>query len=124
MHKNLIKIAIVDDSKTMLLTLKAMLNGLGYQNTETFSSARLAFDEIKKDSSAYHCVLTDLNMPELDGMAFIRQLGEIGFNGGVAIVQKWMNVLSRWPLTLLKFIKSGLLAICQSLLALNKLKWC
>lgn len=88
MHKNLIKIAIVDDSKTMLLTLKAMLNGLGYQNTETFSSARLAFDEIKKDSSAYRCVLTDLNMPELDGMAFIRQLGEIGFNGGVAIVSE------------------------------------
>ncbi|MDE3270500.1 EAL domain-containing response regulator [Pseudoalteromonas sp. G4] len=88
MHKNLIRIAIVDDSKTMLLTLKAMLNGLGYPNIETFSSARLAFGIVEKDVNAFHCILTDLNMPEYDGMAFIRQLGEIGYPGGVAIVSE------------------------------------
>ncbi|WP_372768460.1 EAL domain-containing protein [Pseudoalteromonas sp.] len=88
MEKNLIKIAIVDDSKTMLLTMKAMLNGLGYQNIEIFPSARLAFAIIENDVNAFHCILTDLNMPELDGMAFLRKLGKIGFLGGVAIVSE------------------------------------
>lgn len=88
MHKNLVKIAVVDDSKTMLLTLKAMLNGLGYTNVETFTSARLAFGIVERDIHAFHCILTDLNMPEFDGMAFIRKLGEVGYPGGVAIVSE------------------------------------
>lgn len=88
MHLNLIKIAIVDDSKTMLLTLKAMLNGLGYSNIETFSSARSAFRVLENDINGFHCILTDLNMPEVDGMEFIRKLGEIGYAGGVAIVSE------------------------------------
>ena len=88
MRKNLLKIAVVDDSKTMLLALNAMLNGLGYTQVETFSSARLAFDFVKTDLSSFHCILTDLNMPEYDGMEFIRELGEIGYQGGVAIVSE------------------------------------
>lgn len=86
--KKSMKVAVVDDSKAMLITIQAMLQAAGYTHIELFSSARLAFELVKTNKDCFHCILTDLNMPEYDGMAFIRQLGEVGFEGGVAIVSE------------------------------------
>lgn len=79
-------IAVIDDSRAMLVVIKTMLAELGFNNVSTSTSATKALKIISKEPSRYDVVLTDLNMPEMDGMELIRQLGEISYKGGVIIV--------------------------------------
>lgn len=88
MKREEIRLAIVDDSKAITLALCALLTQLGYKNVKSYQSAQIAFNEIEKDKNCFDCVFTDLNMPEMDGMAFIRKLGEINYKGAIVIVSE------------------------------------
>lgn len=88
MNRDKIRLAIVDDSKAITLALEALLTQLGYKNITSYQSAQLVFNDIERDKSCFDCVFTDLNMPELDGMALIRKLGEINYKGAIVIVSE------------------------------------
>ncbi|MDD1794752.1 EAL domain-containing protein [Enterovibrio sp. ZSDZ42] len=85
MHKER-RILIVDDSIAILALVEGMLKELGYRDVTSFSSPTQVIDELHKFPTKYDIVLTDLNMPEIDGMGVIRELGKIDFKGGVCIM--------------------------------------
>ena len=65
------KIAIVDDEKDMRLSITQWLALSGY-DTESFAKAEDALAAIGPDYPGI--VITDIKMPGMDGMQFLRQL--------------------------------------------------
>ncbi|WP_028024091.1 EAL domain-containing response regulator [Enterovibrio calviensis] len=80
------RILIVDDSIAILALVEGMLRELGYSDVTRFSSPVEAIEELQHFPTKYDIVLTDLNMPEIDGMGVIRELGKMDFKGGVCII--------------------------------------
>ncbi|EGU60394.1 putative diguanylate phosphodiesterase [Vibrio nigripulchritudo ATCC 27043] len=80
------QIVVIDDSQAILMVMKTMLLELGFANVVTSSNPRKALDLIRNHPEKYSAVFTDLNMPDIDGMEVIRQLGESRFSGGVCII--------------------------------------
>lgn len=65
------KILIVDDDKNMTRTLKDILVFSGFEAEETFSGK----DALSRISEAsYDCILSDVKMPEMDGMALHQKI--------------------------------------------------
>ncbi len=83
-----LQIVVIDDSRSILEYFSNLLITLGYENIHTFSSPIEALNTIKASPQKYDLIFTDLNMPELDGMGLIRELGKIHFNGGVCIISE------------------------------------
>ncbi|MBE1275233.1 EAL domain-containing protein [Enterovibrio baiacu] len=79
-------ILVIDDTESMIIMIESVLSQLGYNNVDSFTQPQLALDAVKQNPKKYDVVLTDLNMPEIDGMGVIRELGDLGFRGGVCIV--------------------------------------
>lgn len=64
------QILIVDDSSTLRTMVKICLKGLPYDVTEA-ENGRHAMELL--EAKSYDLILTDLNMPELDGFGFIEK---------------------------------------------------
>ncbi len=76
-------ILTVDDSASMRQMVKLTLSGAGYRVIE-------AEDGVKgletARASGVDMVLTDLNMPGMDGLSLIRELRKLGTYTGVPII--------------------------------------
>lgn len=77
------KILIVDDSMSIRQMVEATLKGAGYQ-VETAEDGQAALDKCKV--TRYDFVLTDQNMPRMDGLTLIKNLRSMGSYRGVPIV--------------------------------------
>jgi len=64
------KIMLVDDSMTLLMSMQGILKREGFDVT-TASSGQLALQKI--DAFKPDLIITDLNMPGMDGIEFIRE---------------------------------------------------
>jgi len=65
-----VKILTVDDSSTMRRIIKNTLNRIGYEDV---IEAEHGIDGLSK-MAGVELVLTDWNMPEMDGLAFVKAL--------------------------------------------------
>ncbi len=65
------RILTVDDSASILQVEKVVLGGAGYEVVQAADGAE-ALDEL--DGQKLDLVLTDLNMPRVDGVALIRAI--------------------------------------------------
>jgi len=68
-------ILLVDDSMAMRQTVKNVLGGVGYNNVHVASNGKEALDKIRdatKTGTMYKVIFLDWNMPEMDGLAFLR----------------------------------------------------
>jgi two-component system chemotaxis response regulator CheY len=65
-----LKILTVDDSSTMRRIIKNTLNRIGYDDVE---EANDGMDGLNK-MDGVELVLTDWNMPEMDGLTFVKAL--------------------------------------------------
>jgi two-component system chemotaxis response regulator CheY len=65
------KILVVDDSPFMLKVIGDMLTNLSYEVT-TVDSGRLACQ--KAESTRFDMIISDMNMPVMDGIEFTRQI--------------------------------------------------
>jgi two-component system chemotaxis response regulator CheY len=73
----------VDDSASMRQMVKLTLAGAGYDIIEACDGK----DALTKAGSAVvHMVLTDLNMPNMDGLTLIRELRKLPSYRGVPII--------------------------------------
>ncbi len=79
---------VVDDSKSILNVMSALLTGLGVSSCQCVGSGSEALELIKKQGASYQLIFVDLNMPEMDGMELIRLLSKEGFLGGVVILSQ------------------------------------
>jgi two-component system chemotaxis response regulator CheY len=76
-------ILTVDDSASLRQAIKIALSGEGYSVTEAADGAEgLA----KAEASPFALIITDLNMPVMDGLTMIRQLRSRPGHAGVPIL--------------------------------------
>ncbi|MBE0366768.1 EAL domain-containing response regulator [Pseudoalteromonas sp. MMG013] len=85
------KIMVVDDSQAILMVMQAILTELGIADITCCNNAKQALQNVQQAPFQYDAIFTDLNMPDMDGMELIRQLGELKFSGGVAIISEMDN---------------------------------
>lgn len=69
------KILAVDDSATMLQTISIALEGIGYEVTTALNGAEGV--EVLNRGEKFSAVITDLNMPKMDGISFIAEARKI-----------------------------------------------
>jgi len=80
------RILVLDDDAFILKIVSHTLRRLGYDQVVTMGSAAQALTLLRDDGDAFDFVLCDLNMPEMDGIEFLRELADRGFAGGVALI--------------------------------------
>lgn len=73
----------VDDSASMRQLVKLTLGGAGYTVVEASDGAD-GLDQAR--SAAVDLVVTDLNMPRMDGISLIRELRKLASYKGVPII--------------------------------------
>ena len=71
MEKNNIRILVVDDEEDILQALKTHLEIDGYY-VDVASSALTALE--KMEEQAFHIILTDINMPKMDGLELLEKI--------------------------------------------------
>jgi EAL domain-containing protein (putative c-di-GMP-specific phosphodiesterase class I) len=81
-----IKVLVLDDEPFMLGLLERILRQLGMAQVVTFRSAYEALYEMDQSESAPDLILLDLSMPDMDGVEFLRQLGERHYEGALILV--------------------------------------
>ena len=76
-------VLLVDDSTTLLMSMKAILEKAGYAvETATGGDAALKKLATLKPS----ILITDLNMPGMAGIEFVRHLVEINYTGSLILI--------------------------------------
>jgi two-component system chemotaxis response regulator CheY len=66
------KILVVDDFSTMRRIVKNILRQLGFENVEEAEDGGQAYDKVKEGGFGF--VITDWNMPNVDGLAFLQNV--------------------------------------------------
>lgn len=83
--RSLIRILVLDDESFMLKLLAHMLTGLGYRAVTTCDNGPAALDLVDA-ANRPDLILMDLNMPEMDGIEFVRRLVERQYTGSLILV--------------------------------------
>jgi NADH:ubiquinone oxidoreductase subunit E len=78
-----IKILVVDDESVVVRSCERVLKSEGY-STEGVLSAKEAI--LKMEQSTYHLVLTDLKMPDIDGITLIRWIKREKPDTGIVVI--------------------------------------
>lgn len=81
-----IKILIVDDDTFILKVLAKMLNNQGYKSVDTSDNGLDALTKIDHADTCPDLILLDLNMPNMDGIEFVRHLVERQYQGSLVLV--------------------------------------
>lgn len=86
MEKSTVRILVLDDEPFMLKLLAHMLANLGFTQVTTCDSGRAALESFDSPNSPPNLILLDLNMPEMDGVEFVRHLVERHYTGSLALI--------------------------------------
>ena len=73
-----LKILVVDDEAFVLKLTVRILAKLGLDDVVTASNGLVALDEIDNAALPFDVIICDLNMPEMDGIAFMRHAADNG----------------------------------------------
>jgi len=76
---------VVDDDEFVLDVYEDLLQNLGYQNVEKARNGNIALGKLISTEDHYDILICDLNMPEMNGIEFLRQLDECEFGGSLII---------------------------------------
>lgn len=108
-------ILLVDDHPFVLASEAQRLQSMGFSRVGTATGAESALALIRTDPHAVDVLISDLNMPGMDGMEFLRILSDEGFSGGVIllsgegqrVLQAVQKLLERGPLRFLGALEKG-----------------
>jgi len=92
-------VAVIDDDKATCLAVARLLTATGYR-VRTFTTARDYLDDV--DAAAPSCVLVDIRMPDVDGLALVRAMRE----GGIEAPTVFMTASGHVP-TAVEAMKEG-----------------
>ena len=76
---------IVDDDPIFLAVTEGIVASLGFTNVLTAVSASDGLNALTVARHSFRLIILDLNMPGIDGLAFLREASSLGFAGGVII---------------------------------------
>jgi len=78
-------ILIVEDEPFILKLMKRQLNNYGSNNIDVATDGKEAIDKLD-DNNNYDLIISDLNMPNIDGIELMRRLSDRRYNGGIILV--------------------------------------
>lgn len=84
LEKSAVRILVLDDESFMLKLLNRMLSNLGFTNITLCDNGRAALERIAETGP--NLILLDLNMPEMDGIEFVRHLVERHYAGSLVLI--------------------------------------
>ena len=79
-------VLIIDDDKFILNQLKLYFSDMGVLNVQLEDSAVSALLYLSDNNIHVDLIITDLNMPYIDGISFMRSLSEKSYSGFLAFV--------------------------------------
>lgn len=75
---NRVRILVVDDEEVILKAFsRLMLSKKNQYKPSFYSQPREALNAIKADPKRYHIVITDIRMPDMDGLTFVESIRQI-----------------------------------------------
>lgn len=77
---------LVDDDTFMLKTITRQLQKLGIEDIHSTDCAQKALKLLSDRTHPIQIVITDLNMPGMDGIQLLRHLGSLNFKVGVILI--------------------------------------
>jgi EAL domain-containing protein (putative c-di-GMP-specific phosphodiesterase class I)/CheY-like chemotaxis protein len=80
------RVLIVDDDTFICRLLERQLKSLGLTNVIACDRARIAVEHLEQGPAEVDLILCDLQMPEMDGIEFIRHLVHLGYRGALVLV--------------------------------------
>ncbi len=80
-----IKLLLLDDDYIMHRVTTVMLNDLGISNVLNAMSGSEALKILEDKGDVIDVVICDLNMPEMDGVEFIRHLARLNYQGSLIL---------------------------------------
>lgn len=80
------RILVLDDEPFMLKVIVRTLTTLGFSRIEGCDSGAKALERIGDPDAPPDIILCDLNMPVMDGLAFIRNLVDLSFAGSIVLI--------------------------------------
>jgi len=80
------KILIIDDEPFVLKLLQRQLTNLTDAEVTPYASARAALAEVEADASRISLIFCDLQMPEMDGIEFVRELVALNYDKGLVLI--------------------------------------
>lgn len=84
--KQIQSVLIVDDDPTQVAILTSYFASLDVNVIQGETDPLSAMQRIESDPSAFDTIVSDIQMPGMDGIEFIRHLSESGFNGKLALI--------------------------------------
>jgi len=85
-NKSDLSILVVDDEPYILGMAVHILNQLGHEQIETASNGNSALSKLTANDAPFDIIICDLNMPEMDGLEFMRSANDSGFEGGMILL--------------------------------------
>lgn len=82
-------ILLVDDEEVLLYTIRRMMARLGYR-VEAFSSPSLALHAFRANPENYDLVVTDMMMPEMNGVELITALRDVRADFPAMMISSYM----------------------------------
>ncbi|TAN49769.1 MAG: EAL domain-containing protein [Methylococcaceae bacterium] len=86
LEKSTVKILVLDDEPFMHKLLARMLANLGFTAVTTCDSGAIALASLDSPDTPPDLILLDLNMPEMDGVEFVRHLVDRNYSGSLILV--------------------------------------
>ncbi len=77
---------IIDDDPLYHIVAEETLVSLGFSSVAVAEDGATGIRRLREDPDQFDLVLCDLNMPEMDGVSVIRELGQIDYRGALIIV--------------------------------------
>ena len=85
-EKSAIRILMLDDESFMLKLIGRLLANLGFTQVTSCDNGRAALTSFVSPNNPPELILLDLNMPEMDGVEFVRHLVERLYTGSLILI--------------------------------------
>ncbi len=94
-----LKVIVIDDDPCVLDLVECLLEGLGLRNIQTHQDAGQVLKLIETRPQLVDIILCDLDMPNMDGIEFLRHLADSAYQGSVGVISgadaKVINAVER-----------------------------
>lgn len=80
------KVLVLDDDPLMLMLFTQLLHLQGFSDVANCDNGFAALEIVDNPQTTPQLILCDLHMPEMDGVEFVRQLGQRGYSGSLVLI--------------------------------------